>query len=89
MNKEQRSTFMKFLNLVVMAPVCITKWRRWKPDQIHNLEPITQRQIENYLRTKWQERTLAHFIPVAALIPFMNKVMTAADPDQEYKDFFG
>ena len=85
----QRATFMKHFNLIAMAPVCVTKWRRWKPSQLQNLEPLTQRQIENHVRTKWQERTLAHFITFAALIPFMFKVMSLPDPDQECKDLFG
>ena len=47
----------------------LLKWRHWKPRNLKDEEPTTQRALEVHLRAKWAERLLAHFAPYAEHLP--------------------
>lgn len=38
----------------------LAKWRHWKPAQLRDLEPTTQRALEEKLRQHWSNRLISH-----------------------------
>ena len=67
----------------------ILKWRHWKPAQLKDLEPTTQRALEEKLRSHWANRLISHLIPFAAEIPAMAAVMGDGDDHQEFLHLLG
>ena len=67
----------------------VLKWRHWKPAQLRDLEPTTQRALEEKLRTHWANRLISHLIPFAADIPAMAAVMGEGDDHQEFLHLLG
>ena len=57
----------------------VLKWRHWKLAQLKDLEPTTQRALEEKLRSHWANRLISHLIPFAAGIPAMAAVMGDGD----------
>ena len=45
----------------------VLKWRHWRPAQLRDLEPTTQRALEEKLRTHWANRLISHLIPSWAM----------------------
>ena len=78
--------------LYSMAPPClpspIAKWRHWKPRQLQDTDPITQRQLEKELRLKWAQRLVSFFAPFADKIPNMASVM-GPNQEREWLDLLG
>ena len=67
----------------------VLKWRHWKPAQLKDLEPTTQRALEEKLRSHWANRLISHLIPYAAEIPAMAAVMGDGDDHQEFLHLLG
>ena len=67
----------------------VLKWRHWKPAQLKDLEPTTQRALEEKLRSHWANRLISHLIPFAAEIPAMAAVMEDGDDHQEFLHLLG
>ena len=67
----------------------VLKWRHWKPAQLKDLEPTTQRALEEKLRSHWANRLISHLIPFAAEIPAMAAVMGDGDDHQEFLHLLG
>ena len=61
----------------------------WKPAQLKDLEPTTQRALEEKLRSHWANRLISHLIPYAAEIPAMAAVMGDGDDHQEFLHLLG
>ena len=53
----------------------LKKWRHWKPRDLKDDEPTTQRALEVHLRSRWADRLLAHFAPYAEHVPHMAAIM--------------
>ena len=67
----------------------VLKWRHWKPAQLKDLEPTTQRALEEKLRSHWANRLISNLIPFAAEIPAMAAVMGDGDDHQEFLHLLG
>jgi hypothetical protein len=67
----------------------LKKWRHWRPGNVLNLQPCTQRELELGLRQRWLDRLLLHFSPLASQIPNLRVLMGDRDPLKEYGHLFG
>ena len=67
----------------------VLKWRHWKPAQLRDMEPTTQRALEEKLRAHWANRLISHLVPFAADIPAMAAVMGDGDDHQEFLHLLG
>ena len=67
----------------------VLKWRHGRPAQLRDLEPTTQRALEEKLRTHWANRLISHLIPFAAEIPAMAAVMGDGDDHLEFLHLLG
>ena len=67
----------------------LSKWRRWKPSQVRDLEPTTQRALEEKLRQHWSDRLISHLAPHAAEIPAMAAVMGDGNDHEEFLHLLG
>ena len=69
-------------------PAPVARWRHWKPRQLQETDPITQRQLEKELRLKWAQRLICLLAPFADKIPNMASVM-GKDQEREWIDLLG
>ena len=67
----------------------VLKWRHWRPAQLRDLEPTTQRALEEKLRIHWSNRLISHLIPFAAEIPAMAAMMGEGDDHLEFLHLLG
>ena len=67
----------------------LSKWRHWKPSQVRDLEPTTQRALEEKLRQHWSDRLISHLAPHAAEIPAMAAVMGDGNDHEEFLHLLG
>ena len=67
----------------------VLKWRHWRPAQLRDLEPTTERALEEKLRTHSANRLISHLIPFAAEIPAMAAVMGDGDDHLEFLHLLG
>ena len=67
----------------------LRKWRHWKPCNVRNVQPCSQRELELGLRQRWLDRLLVHFTPLASQIPNLRILMGDSDPLKEYSHLFG
>ena len=67
----------------------VLKWRHWKPAQLRDMEPTTQRALEEKLRAHWANRLISHLVPFAADVPAMAAVMGDGDDHQEFLHLLG
>ena len=67
----------------------LKKWRHWKPCNVRNVQPCSQRELELGLRQRWLDRLLVHFTPLASQIPNLRILMGDSDPLKEYSHLFG
>ena len=81
--------FSSFFDTEEILPLEVKRWRHWSPGKLATLAPTTQRSVELYLRRRWLERTISHFVDFAAKITYMANVMHMPNPVQEYMDLFG
>ena len=83
------SLFANSFDTEEILPLEVSRWRHWSPGKLLTLTPTTQRSVELYLRRRWLERTISHFVEFAAQILYMANVMDMPNPIQEYMDLFG
>jgi hypothetical protein len=69
-------------------PTPVAKWRHWKPRQLQESDPFTQRQLEKELRLKWAQRLISLLAPFADKIPNMASVM-GPNQEGEWLDLLG
>ena len=62
----------------------LAKWRHWRPAQLRDLEPTTQRVLEEKLRQHWSNRLISHLAPHASDIPAMAAVMGDGNDHEEF-----
>ena len=67
----------------------VMKWRHWKPSQLRDLEPTTQRALEEKLRVHWSNRLISRLLPFSADIPAMAAVMGDGDNHLEFLHLLG
>ena len=67
----------------------LAKWRRWRPAQLRDLEPTTQRALEEKLRQHWSNRLISHLAPHALDIPAMAAVMGDGNDHEEFLHLLG
>ena len=87
--EQLASLFAKHFNTEEILPMEVKRWRHWSPGKLATLAPTTQRSVELYLRRRWLERTISHFVEHAVSILHMANVMHMPNPIQEYMDLFG
>ena len=67
----------------------LAKWRHWRPAQLRDLEPTTQRALEEKLRQHWSNRLISHLAPHASDIPAMAAVMGGGNDHEEFLHLLG
>ena len=67
----------------------LAKWRHWRPAQLRDLEPTTQRALEEKLRQHWSNRLISHLAPHASEIPAMAAVMGDGNDHEEFLHLLG
>eukprot|EP00434_Breviolum_minutum_P041685 symbB.v1.2.037085.t1/scaffold5381.1/size27835/3 len=67
----------------------LAKWRHWRPAQLRDLEPTTQRALEEKLRQHWSNRLISHLAPHASDIPAMAAVMGDRNDHEEFLHLLG
>ena len=67
----------------------LAKWRHWRPAQLRDLEPTTQRALEEKLRQHWSNRLISHLAPHASDIPAMAAVMGDGNDHEEFLHLLG
>ncbi|CAE8724902.1 unnamed protein product, partial [Polarella glacialis] len=67
----------------------VSKWRRWSPRMITDMEPVTQKELERRLRMKWVQRLVDHLAPHWEHIPNMQTVRYRPDYNPEFIHLFG
>ena len=67
----------------------LAKWRHWRPAQLRDLEPTTQRALEEKLRQHWSNRLISHLAPHALDIPAMAAVMGDGNDHEEFLHLLG
>eukprot|EP00434_Breviolum_minutum_P002202 symbB.v1.2.001939.t1/scaffold55.1/size374282/21 len=67
----------------------LAKWRQWRPAQLRDLEPTTQRALEEKLRQHWSNRLISHLAPHASDIPAMAAVMGDGNDHEEFLHLLG
>ena len=85
---QDRANWVAWGTEPVVLPTPVAKWRHWKPSNIKDEQPITQRRLEQELRDKWAQKLVAHLAPFADKIPAMAAVK-GANSEREYIDLLG
>ena len=67
----------------------LAKWRHWRPAQLRDLEPTTQRALGEKLRQHWSNRLISHLAPHALDIPAMAAVMGDGNDHEEFLHLLG
>ena len=87
-SQEDRDNWSLFYQQPPSLPAPVARWRHWKPRQLQDTDPITQRQLEKELRLKWAQRLICLLAPFADKIPNMASVM-GKDQEREWIDLLG
>ena len=87
-SQEDRDNWSLFYQQPPSLPAPVARWRHWKPRQLQETDPITQRQLEKELRLKWAQRLICLLAPFADKIPNMASVM-GKDQEREWIDLLG
>ena len=58
-SQEDRDNWSLFYQQPPSLPAPVARWRHWKPRQLQETDPITQRQLEKELRLKWAQRLIS------------------------------
>ena len=87
-SQEDRDNWSLFYQHPPSLPPPVARWRHWKPRQLQETDPITQRQLEKELRLKWAQRLICLLAPFADKIPNMASVM-GKDQEREWIDLLG
>ena len=87
-SQEDRDNWSLFYQQPPSLPPPVARWRHWKPRQLQETDPITQRQLEKELRLKWAQRLICLLAPFADKIPNMASVM-GKDQEREWIDLLG
>ena len=82
-SQEDRDNWSLFYQQPPSLPAPVARWRHWKPRQLQETDPITQRQLEKELRLKWAQRLICLLAPFADKIPNMASVM-GKDQEREW-----
>ena len=87
-SQEDRDNWSLFYQQPPSLPAPVARWSHWKPRQLQETDPITQRQLEKELRLKWAQRLICLLAPFADKIPNMASVM-GKDQEREWIDLLG